>query len=85
MHEETLKERRERLSLEAAEEKKIRDKITKLKRKVRSDITSCGYLSVKYKLDYIVANPGSEPKVGLTHDQVVTAFNEAINQYLKSN
>lgn len=79
---ESFKERRERIKKEQDEIKRIKDLKTKFKRRVRSDITSSGIQSVKYKLDYIRGHPSSISDE-LSYELIIECYNEAIEQFLK--
>lgn len=81
----TLKERREKLAAEQKEQKRMNDIKTKIKRMLRSDITHSGILSVKYKLEHIINNPGSEMKTELSREVLIGLYNEVIEHHINKS
>lgn len=81
---ETIKERNERIEKEKTEEKRIQALKVSVKRRVRSDITHSGILSVQYKLEHIEKNPGSEMQTDLSRESVIGCYKEVIEQYYNS-
>ena len=82
---ESFLERKNRLAAEKAEEKRVKDIITKLKRKIRSDIIASGVQSIRYKVEYMKSNPNART-IGkeFSTERLVQIYNETIEQYLKS-
>jgi hypothetical protein len=81
---ETIKERNDRIKKEQIEAKRIQALKVAVKRRVRSDITHSGILSVQYKLEHIEKNPGSEMKTELHRDEVIGCYKEVIQHYYNS-
>jgi hypothetical protein len=81
---ETIKERNERIEKEKTEEKRIQALKVSVKRRVRSDITHSGILSVQYKLEHIEKNPDSEMQTDLSRESVIGCYKEVIEQYYNS-
>tara|TARA_R110000823_G_scaffold308132_1_gene431577 strand:+ start:103 stop:357 length:255 start_codon:yes stop_codon:yes gene_type:complete len=82
---ETPRDRRLRIEREHEEAKRVRAIEIKLRRSVRSDITSSGIMVVRYKLEHIIENPDMKEVEGLNHNTVVRVYNEAIDKYLQRN
>ena len=59
------RDRRKRIEEEKERERELRALEVKLRRSIRSDITTSGIQSVRYKLEYIVNNPKLKRLTGL--------------------
>jgi hypothetical protein len=81
---ETIRERKDRLESEKIEEKRVKALKVAVKRRVRSDITHSGILSVQYKMEHIEKNPGSEMKTELSRETIIGCYKEVIEQYYNS-
>ena len=78
------RDRRKRIEEEKERERELRALEVKLRRSIRSDITTSGIQSVRYKLEYIVNNPKTKEVDGLNHNRIVRAYNEVIEKFLKT-
>ena len=79
---ESIKERRERLEAEEIEKKIHQAKFVKLKRKIRSDITNSSYLAVTYAKELVTERPHLADMHGLSHSEVLRAYDEVIEGHL---
>lgn len=81
---ESIRDRNIRLEAEKVEEKRVQAIKVSIKRRIRSDVTHSGILSVQYKLEHIEKHPGSEMDSELSTDTIIGLYREVIEHYYNS-